>query len=128
MHAIAKALTPAMKEAAANSIEQLPPFPTTNTLGGNSAQGEDLFKNNCIDCHRYNASGELAFRSAPLTGLQDWYMVAQLIKFRDGLRGKIPGDEDGAKMHLQTGSMTDEQFRDVVAYIADLAQRYRSER
>ena len=127
MHAIAKALTPAMKNAAANSIEQLPHFPTTNTLGGNSVKGEDLFKNNCIDCHRYNASGEIAFRSAPLTGLQDWYMVAQLIKFRNGIRGKIAGDEDGAKMHLQTGSMTDEQFRDVVAYIADLAQRYRSE-
>ncbi len=128
MHVIALSLTPAMKDAAASSVEQLPRFPTTNSLGGNSAKGEDLFKSSCIDCHRYNASGELAFRSAPLTGLQDWYLVAQLIKFREGIRGKIPGDEDGAKMHLQTGAMTDEQFRDVVAYIADLAQRYRSER
>jgi len=63
----------------------------------------------------------------PASFLQDWYLVAQLIKFRDGLRGEIPGDEDGAKMHLQTGSLTDEQFRDVVAYLANLAQRYHAE-
>ena len=49
--------------------------------------------------------------------------MAQLHKFRDGIRGAVPSDEDGAKMHLVTNGLSDEQFLDVAAYIAWLAVR-----
>ncbi len=124
MHAIARLLTDDMITAAVATIENMSPFPTRNTLGGNAKIGKDIYTNNCIDCHRYNASGELAFHSAPLTGLQDWYLLSQLIKFRDGIRGHQADDEEGAKMHEQTGGLSDEQFRDILAYIANLAERY----
>jgi cytochrome c553 len=78
-----------------------------------------------MPCHRYTGGGELAFNSAPLTGLQDWYLAAQLTKFRTGVRGSNANDEDGAKMHLITSDLTDAQIRDVVAHIAWLADKYR---
>lgn len=123
MHAIAQTLTSADITTVAEIVAALPPHPTRITMGGNPAQGRTIYQDGCIDCHRYNGSGEEAFRSAPLTGLQDWYLVAQLTKFRDGIRGTVPRDDDGAKMHLYTNGLTDEQFRDVSAYIAWLAAR-----
>ena len=121
MHAIAQTLSPTDITTAAEIVAALPPHPTRITLDGRPARGRIVYLDGCIDCHRYNASGEEAFRSAPLTGLQDWYLVAQLSKFRDGIRGTVPRDDDGAKMHLVTSGLTDEQFRDVAAYIAVLA-------
>lgn len=123
MHAVAQTLTPADIAVVADIVAALPPHPTRITLGGNPAQGRIIYLDGCIDCHRYNGSGEEAFRSAPLTGLQDWYLVAQLTKFREGIRGTVPRDDDGAKMHLYTSGLSDEQFRDVSAYIAWLAVR-----
>ena len=82
-----------------------------------------LYQESCAACHRYNASGELAFKSAPLHGLQDWYLFAQLTKFRDGIRGAHPQDEDGAKMRLVITNLDEQQLRDVVAGIAVAAQK-----
>lgn len=125
MHAVALTLTTDAIAAVAETVAALPPHPTRNTLGGDAKRGRAVYHDGCIDCHRYNGSGELAFRSAPLTGLQDWYLVAQLEKFRAGLRGTRPDDGDGAKMHLVASGMSDEQFRDVAAFIAELAARRR---
>ena len=123
MHAIAQTVRPEDIAQIAAIVASLPPQATRNTLGGDAVRGRMIYHDGCIDCHRYNGSGEEAFRSAPLTGLQDWYLVAQLGKFRTGIRGVVPADEDGAKMHLATSGMTDEQFRSVVAYIAELAAK-----
>ncbi len=123
MHAIAQTLTPADITTVTEIVAALPPHPTRITQGGNPAHGRTIYLDGCIDCHRYNGSGEEAFRSAPLTGLQDWYLAAQLGKFRDGIRGTVASDDDGAKMHVIANGLTDEQCRDVAAYIAWLAVR-----
>lgn len=107
----------------ATTIAAMPRHPTVDTLGGDARRGLTVYHEHCAACHRYNGSGELAFHSAPLTGLPDWYLVAQLAKFREGIRGGHSQDEDGAKMRLVTSSLTAENDRDVVAYIAELAQK-----
>ena len=113
----------------AGYIRSLEIVPTQVTLdGGNAERGAELFRERCMECHRYNGRGESAFRSGQLIGLQDWYIVAQLTKFRDGIRGHKEDDLEGGKMHRVTEKMTEESFLDLAAHIADLAERYKDER
>jgi cytochrome c553 len=125
MHTIARALDEAQIATLASTIAAMPRHPTQDTLGGDATRGRLLYEERCMACHRYNGSGELAFKAAPLTGLQDWYLVAQLRKFRAGIRGRSRSDEDGSKMHQVASDLDDSEFRDVVAHIAHLARRYR---
>jgi len=128
MHAIASSLDPAAVRDVAEHIRSLRLIPTVVTLaGGDPANGAELFRERCMECHRYNGRGEPAFRSAQLIGLQDWYIVSQLKKFRDGIRGSHESDTEGAKMHRVSGPLSDESFRDLAAHIADLAQKYTEE-
>lgn len=125
MHAVARTLSPDDVTNLATTVAAMPRHPTRNTVGGDAARGKAFYDDYCIACHRYNGRGEIAFNSAPLTGLQDWYLLAQLAKFRAGIRGGTPTDEDGTKMHVVANDLTEAQFRDVVAYIAQLAERHR---
>ena len=81
-----------------------------------------------MKCHRFNGRGELAFRSSQLIGLQDWYIVSPLKKYRAGLRGAEKEDLDGTKMHRITNQMTDASFLDPSAHLAELADKYAVER
>lgn len=122
MHAIARLLDESQIALLASTVAAMERHPTRNTLDGDARRGRALYEERCMACHRYNGSGELAFKAAPLTGLQDWYLVAQLRKFRAGIRGGSPQDEDGSKMHVVTSDLDDDDFRDVVAHLAHLAQ------
>jgi cytochrome c553 len=124
MHAIARLLSADDIQNLAYTVAAMEHHPNVNTLGGDAVSGRTWFEDYCSSCHRYNGSGELAFNSAPLTGLQDWYLLAQLTKFRSGVRGRAALDEDGAKMHLVANDLSEAQFRDVLAYVAELAKRY----
>lgn len=108
----------------ASHVAALPIVPTTNQLGGDPVIGETLFLELCAGCHRYNGHGEKAFRSAPLSGLQDWYILDTLKKYRAGIRGYHSNDIDGIFMHRNLRSVTDEEFTDIVAYVSKLAEKY----
>lgn len=123
MHAIAATLPPKMIGALAELVSNLPRNPTRNTLKGDLAEGEYIFRDVCMQCHRYNATGELVFKSPPLIGLQDWYIERQLRKFRDGNRGADKRDIKGAKMHLMVNGLSDTDLRAVASYISVLAAR-----
>jgi cytochrome c553 len=125
MHAIARSLDPPAVRDVAGYIQSLPLLPTQVTLtGGDAAMGEELYRERCMECHRYNGRGEPAFRSSPLIGLQDWYIVHQLQKFRNGLRGSHENDSEGAKMHRVSGPLSDQSLLDLAAHIAELAKKY----
>ena len=94
-------------------IESLKLIPTKVTFkGGNPKRGAELYRDLCMECHRFNGRGELAFRSSQPIGLQDWYIVSQLKKYRAGLRGAEKEDLDGIKMLRITNQMTDASFLD----------------
>lgn len=124
MHGIAKTLDEEAVKEVAETIQSLKLIPMKNTLGGDAEKGAEIFKEICIECHRYNARGEKVFRSAPLIGLQDWYILSQLKKFQAGIRGKVEEDLDGAKMHRVTSEFMETDFKNVAAYIAELAEKY----
>lgn len=129
MHAIAQALDPVGVRDVSGYIAALELIPTQVTLtGGDPERGAEIFRERCMECHRYNGRGEPAFLSAQLIGLQDWYLMSQMKKFRDGSRGGHAEDVYGNKMHRVTERMTDESFRDIATHIADLAKRYAKEK
>jgi len=129
MHAIAQALDPVGVRDVSGYIASLELIPTRVTLeGGNAERGAEIFRERCMECHRYNGRGEPAFQSAQLIGLQDWYLLSQMKKFREGARGGHDEDIYGNKMHRVTERMTDESLLDVATHIADLAKRYAKEK
>jgi cytochrome c oxidase subunit 2 len=54
--------------------------------------------------------------------MNDWYQVTQLQNFRQGIRGRHPGDMYGNQMVDMAQMLVDEEaVRNVVAYINTLA-------
>lgn len=124
MAAISKTLDPAHLKAVAahvETMERVRPKVAGPDPGLNLTEGRLLFEERCMECHRYNATGELVFGSAPLIGLQQWYLEGQLRKFKNGQRGAMKGDQNGAKMVNSSQFIeTDKALREVVAYIMTL--------
>jgi cytochrome c553 len=123
MATIAKALKPEQVEAVAKHIETLPLIPPKQITweGADLKEGQWLFEMRCMECHRFNGSGEIAFGSPPLIGLQGWYLTAQLEKFKTGKRGTVPGDVNGAKMVFTSSFIeNDQMLKDIVGYLLTL--------
>ncbi len=126
MASIAKALQPGQVKAVIDHVEKMPvvvPSGKDREMANvDPSEGMQLFQERCMECHRYNASGEMAFGSPPLVGRQAWYLEEQLKRFKAGKRGAIKNDVNGAKMVQMTKLfIEDEQMlRNVVAYIMTL--------
>ncbi len=108
--------------AVAAYVASLPRSSPTATLDGQAAQGQGLYAT-CVACHGADGKGNEALKAPPLVGQNDWYIVAQLKKFKDGLRGTDAGDVTGQQMRAMANVLVDEKaMRDVAAYIRSLAQ------
>ena len=90
-----------------------------SSIEGNLDRGEFVFQH-CISCHGEFGEGDEDVRTPRLSGQYDWYLLAELIKFKQGLRGDHPNDLYGAQM-MEAAMMFDEDMlRDAVAYISSL--------
>ena len=88
--------------------------------GGNAEKGKTSY-NICLACHGPKADGMEAVHSPRLNIQQDWYMLEQLKKFKNGMRGAHPKDTWGATMAPMAKTLPDEQtMKDVIAYIKTL--------
>ncbi|MCB1278966.1 c-type cytochrome [Prosthecobacter sp.] len=126
MASIAKALQPEQVKAVIGHVEKMPVVVPTGKdremTNVDPGEGMQLFQERCMECHRYNASGEMAFGSPPLIGRQAWYLEEQLKRFKAGKRGAVKNDVNGAKM-VQMAKLfieDDQMLRNVVAYIMTL--------
>lgn len=124
MRAIALTLTDGEADEATRTISRFESLPTKATMEADPGRGRQIYEEQCIDCHRYNGSGEKVFGSSPLTGFQDWYLAAQIDKFRLGIRGYHPEDEKGSQMRHLLSYLDEGDAEDLAAYIAHLARRY----
>ena len=124
MASIAKVLVPEQMKAVAEVVAKMPfvaPTHSTALKDPNVEEGRFIFMDRCAQCHRFNATGEMTFGSPPLIGLQDWYLLAQIRKFKNGWRGVDPTDPNGTKMQQSSGFIESEQaMHDVVAFILSL--------
>jgi cytochrome c553 len=77
----------------------------------------------CAACHGADGRGNEALKAPPLVGQNDWYIVAQLKKFKEGIRGADPQDASGQQMRAMVNVLPDETaVRNVAAYIRTLSQ------
>ncbi len=94
--------------------------PAVTLHGGDASKGQAAFQT-CVACHQQNGQGNQQLSAPPIAGAADWYLLAQLKKFKSGVRGTGPGDATGALMRPMALSLVDEQaMKDVIAHIATL--------
>lgn len=89
----------------------------------NVKNGKQLF-DVCQSCHGVNGEGVRSTGAPRLTGVQDWYLIRQLRKFRSGVRGANSSDKHGQQMVTIANTLPDDQaVLDVVAYILTLRRK-----
>mgnify|MGYP001260762677 CR=1 FL=1 len=92
-----------------------------NEVKGDVAAGAAAYKKICVACHGNDGKGKPDVKSPALVGQSDWYLVMQLQKFKQGLRGADPKDVTGAQMRAIAATLqTDQSIKDLAAYIATL--------
>lgn len=91
-----------------------------STVPGNARKGEALFRN-CAACHGASGEGNEALAAPALTGINDWYLITQLMNYRYGIRGNNPADSYGIQMAAASQLLTDDEaIQDVVKYISTI--------
>lgn len=89
---------------------------------GDPEKGKALYMT-CQACHGADGKGNDMLNSPSLLNQHDWYLVSQLHKFKDGIRGANPEDITGSQMRPMAMILADEQaVKDVVAYVQSLSQ------
>lgn len=120
MQPMAAALTDDQIREVAKFVESTQSDPPPVTIAGDADRGKSFYST-CAACHGVRGEGNIALGSPALTGLNDWYLVTQLEKFKNGMRGRQPGDTYGMQMRSSVGLLPDDQaIHDVVKYITTL--------
>ena len=92
-----------------------PVFSAGNLEAGKAAYGT------CAACHGVNAEGKQALNAPRLTHLSAVYVVAQLQKFKAGVRGGPGASSSAQQMAPMAATLADEQAMiDVATYIASM--------
>ena len=90
------------------------------TITGNAIDGAKWYAA-CATCHGQRGEGNAQLFAPSLTLIDDWYLVAQLNNFRNGLRGADTLDTNAAAMRAAALALPDAQaVLDVAAYIVSL--------
>jgi len=101
-------------------IATLQDRPAEATIVGDIDAGQQLYET-CSSCHGRSGQGIWSQNAPRQAGMSDWYLAAQLRKFRDGLRGTHRRDVYGGQMVLLAKMLGDDQsIDDLVAYINTL--------
>lgn len=90
------------------------------SLDGDAVKGKTYYMT-CQACHGEKGEGNQMFKAPALKSLPDWYIVAQLKKYKEKIRGAHPADVEGAMMRPMADTLADEKaMKDVAAYIQSL--------
>ena len=90
------------------------------TPGPGLARGKQIY-DTCVPCHGKGGLGNANLRAPEIAGLPKWYLVAQLTKFKGGIRGAHPDDAEGARMRPMARSLyRTGDVESVAEYVASL--------
>ena len=103
----------------AEYVASLPPVYPRSTLHGDAGSGARSYTV-CVACHGAEGLGNELLGAPPIVAVDDWYLLAQLGKFKSGERGADPDDTWGATMRPTAMTLDDQAMEDVVAYIQTL--------
>ena len=82
--------------------------------------GEELFEL-CVQCHGNAGQGNALALAPSIAGLSEWYLKAQLEKFKSGARGMHPDDLGGLRMYpMSLAIRDDDQIAALASYVASL--------
>ena len=111
----------AIKDVSAYIATMVAKVPVDTLEGGDAAKGQAAYML-CLACHGPEAGGNELLKSPSLKYQSDWYMLAQLKKFKDGVRGSNPKDVGGMQMRPMSMTLVDEQaMKDVIAHIRSIS-------
>jgi cytochrome c553 len=83
-------------------------------------RGQALFRL-CASCHGNQGEGRLDIGAPGIASLPEWYVTAQLQKFRLGVRGSHPQDTAGMRMRPMARALpTESDVQAVAQYVAAL--------
>jgi cytochrome c553 len=83
-------------------------------------EGHEVFEL-CQQCHGENAGGNRLANAPSIAGLPQWYIEAQLKKFKEGGRGTHFDDLTGMQMRPMALSLrSDEEIKVIAKYVADM--------
>lgn len=75
----------------------------------------------CSSCHGATGYGQENIAAPAIAGLPAWYVEAQVMKFRTGVRGAHPDDLEGLRMRPMSQQMFDvAEVKEVSAYVASM--------
>jgi cytochrome c553 len=90
------------------------------SVWGDDNRGQALFRL-CAACHGPQGAGQQQLEAPAIAGLPEWYITAQLLKFRHGTRGTHPQDSAGMRMRPMARALpTDSDVQAVARYVAAL--------
>jgi cytochrome c oxidase subunit 2 len=106
--------------AVAGYVAALPAVNVATTLeGGDASHGSKLYAETCASCHGVRGEGSQEQSAPPLVGMNDWYLLASLQKFKDGVRGGDLNDMTAVMMRPMAMALADQQaMKDIIAHIA----------
>lgn len=96
--------TPQSLEDIIAHIETLPDDPAAETVVGNVDRGRKTFTT-CAACHGTRGQGVWTTNAPTLSGMSDWFLVRQLVHFRENIRGGHADDIYGQQMHMFAGDL-----------------------
>ena len=83
-------------------------------------RGQALYRL-CIACHGQQGEGHADLGAPAIAGLPEWYVSAQLTKFRNGVRGAHPRDTAGMRMRPMARTLpTDDDVKAIARYVGYL--------
>ena len=118
MHMTAKNMKPDDFAAYAKYFAQSVKKDHKQVIKGDAMKGQGLYQKQCRQCHVESAHESL--RGPDLSPLEDWYILAQLKHFKAKRRGYDPRDLKGQIMSAQVQQLSDQELKDVTAYIFSL--------
>ncbi len=86
------------------------------------ARGGQLY-DTCVPCHGEQGQGDRTLGAPAIAGLPQWYIEAQLTKFKGGVRGAHPEDVEGARMRPMARTLSKAtDVTSVAQYVAGLTE------
>jgi cytochrome c553 len=123
MRAMSKQMLTQMEVlAVASHVASLPGVTSAARIASVNASGAVAAFLTCATCHGAKFEGNAVIKAPPLAGRDDWYIAAQIRKFRAGIRGSAHGDAFGPVMQVNTRALAAENVDRVAAYVHALSR------
>ena len=98
-------------------IAAMPAAQPAATVEGDIVNGQKLFTNKCGACHGGQGWGNEALFTPRLTIIGDWYLIRQVGKFKESMRGVHEDSKYGQQMAMMAKTVSEDELNDIAAFL-----------